>query len=339
MPRMTHPPALPRIALVATGGTIAGAGSAPADAASAAYRAAVVGADALVAQLPALARLAQLQVEQLMQIDSADFTDQRLLELARRVAALCARPDVDGVVITHGTDTLEESAYLLHLTLRSDKPVVLTGAMRPGTAVAADGPANLLHAVALAAQPSSAGRGVLVLMNEQIHSARDVTKAHTQRLDAFASPHGALGAMVAGAPRWWRAPARPHTTASEFDIERIDALPLVGLVAGHAGMRGEIFDAWVALGARAIVYAGVGAGTVPSYLQAQLAGLRAQGVWLVRASRCGAGPLIRNGNADDDAQGWIVCDDQNPPRARLLAALALARPTDAAALQAVFWRY
>jgi len=325
----------PRIALVATGGTIAGAGTGE----GAAYRAAVAPVADLVAAVPGLARLADLRAEQLMQIDSADFTDAHLLALARRVAALCARDDVDGVVVTHGTDTLEESAYFLHLTVPSTKPIVLTGAMRPPTAPAADGPANLLHAVAVAAHPSSAGRGVLVVMNEEIHSARDVAKVHAMRVDAFASPHGALGLVVEGAPRWWRAVARPHTARSEFDIGRIDALPLVGLVASHGNMRAEVFDAWVAAGARAIVHAGFGGGTVPDYLHGALAGLRARGVLLVRASRTGAGPVIRNASFDDDGCGSVAADDQNPPRARLLAALALTRTQDTGAVQDIFLRY
>ena len=277
--------------------------------------------------------------EQLLQIDSADFTDALLLRLARRVAELCARDDVDGVVITHGTDTMEESAYFLHLTVRSSKPIVLTGAMRPATALAADGPANLLHAVAVAAHPSSAGRGVLVVMNEEIHSARDVAKVHAARLDAFASPHGPLGLVAEGAPRWYRALTRPHTTASDFDIAALDALPLVGVVTSHGNMRAEIHDAWVAQGARAIVHAGFGGGTVPDYLKARLAALRARGVLLVRASRTGAGALVRNANADDDAHGWVVTDDQNPPRARLLAALALTRTQDAQAFQRIVNSY
>ena len=330
---------LPRIAVVATGGTIAGAGTAPGDAASAAYRSAVVSADELLAAVPGLRRLAALQAEQLFQIDSADFTDDKLLALARHVAALCARDDVDGVVVTHGTDTMEESAYFLHLVVKSPKPIVLTGAMRPGTAPAADGPANLLHAVAVAAHASSAGRGVLVVMNEEIHSARDVAKVHSQRLDAFASPHGALGAVVQGAPRWYRAVTRPHTTASAFDITAIDALPLVGVVMGHGHMRRELFDAWVAAGARAIVHAGFGGGTVPEYLKPVFAELCARGVPVVRCSRVGAGPVIRNANFDDDACGSIAADDQNPPRARLLAALALTRSQGVGEMQRVFNRY
>ena len=203
----------------------------------------------------------------------------------------------------------------------------------------ADGPANLLHAVAVAAHPSSAGRGVLVVMNEEIHSARDVAKVHAARLDAFASPHGPLGLVAEGAPRWYRALTRPHTTASDFDIAALDALPLVGVVTSHGNMRAEIHDAWVQLGARAIVHAGFGGGTVPDYLKARLAALRARGVLLVRASRTGAGALVRNANADDDAHGWVVTDDQNPPRARLLAALALTRTQDAQAIQRLFNSY
>ncbi len=331
--------ARPRLALIGTGGTIAGVATEPARAGAAGYRSAVVSVGDLVHAVPGLNRLADLRAEQIFQIDSADFSDERLLQLARRVAALCARDDVDGVVVTHGTDTLEESAYFLHLTVRSSRPIVLTGAMRPGDALAADGPANLRQAVAVAAHPSSAGRGVLVVMNEEVHSARDVAKVHSLRLDAFASPHGPLGLMVAGVPRWYRALTRPHTTASEFDLAAIDALPLVGVVTSHGNMRREVYDAWVAAGARAIVHAGFGGGTVPEHLKPVLAELCGRGVPVVRCSRVGAGPVIRNAGFDDEACGSIVADDQNPPRARLLAALALTRSADVRQMQRVFDRY
>jgi len=330
---------LPRVVLLGTGGTIAGEGAATVTTGvgSAAYQAAVVTVERLIGQVPGLGRLAHLAAEQLFQIDSADFTDARLLQLARRVAALCQQDDVDAVVVAHGTDTLQESAYFLHLTVPTRKPIVLTGSMRPGTAVSADGPANLLHAVAVAADRSSAGRGVLVVMNEQVHSGRDVVKTHSQRVDAFASPHGPLGLVVEGVPRWYRALERPHTAAgSGFDIRRIDALPLVGVVGSHGNMRREIYDAWTGLGARAIVHAGFGGGTVPEYLKAPLAELRARGVLLVRASRTG-GPLARG--ADDDALGWVVADDQDATRARLLTALALTESADPKVIQHLFWCY
>jgi glutamin-(asparagin-)ase len=329
------------IVIVGTGGTIAGVGaeSAGAGAGSAAYRAAAIPADRLIESVPGLAQMAALQVEQLFQIDSADFTDDKLLRLARHVAALCARDDVDGVVIIHGTDTLEESAYFLHLTLATAKPVVLTGAMRPSTALSADGPANLRDAVAVTAHPSSAGQGVLVVMNQEVFSARDVTKARSMVVNAFDSPWGPLGAVVEGTPRWYRRAARLHTHASEFDLAKIAALPLVGVVASHGNMRREIYDAWVAAGARAIVHEGFGGGTVPAYLRSYLEGLRARGVLLVRAAGSQAGRVIRNATADDDGNGWVTVDDQNAPRARLLTALALTRAAEPAEIQQMFWRY
>lgn len=319
---------LPRLVLLGTGGTIAGAAPAEAGRTSAAYQAAVLGIEQVLASVPGLHALAHLRAEQLFQIDSASLTDAHLLQLAQRVNTLCARPDVDGIVITHGTDTLEESAYFLHLTAKTHKPVVLTGAMRPATALAADGPANLLHAVAVAAHPSSAGRGALVVMNEQIHSGRDLAKTHSQRLDAFASPWGPLGLVAECQPRWYRAASRPHTLHTPFDVSHLHALPLVGLLAGHGNMRPEPLQAWVQAGARAIVCAGPGAGSLHDDLRPSLQALRQQGVWLVRVSRTGAGPVIRNANADDDAQGWITADDQTPARARLLTALALTLTHD-----------
>ena len=159
------------------------------------------------------------------------------------------------------------------------------------------------------------------------------------RLDAFASPHGPLGLVVEGVPRWYRAVTRPHTTTSEFDIAAIDALPLVGVVTSHGNMRREIYDAWVAAGARAIVHAGFGGGTVPEYLKPVLAELCAAGVPIVRCSRVGAGPVIRNASFDDDACGSVAADDQNLPRARLLAALALTRSQGVGDMQRIFNRY
>ena len=324
------------VVILGTGGTIAGASSVAGD--NVGYTAAQRSVADLLAAVPPLAGT-PVEAEQVAQLDSKDMDAATWQALARAVAAQLARPEVQGVVVTHGTDTLEETAWLLQQVLAPAKPVVLVAAMRPATALAADGPANLLHAVAVAAHPSSAGRGVLVVMNEEIHSARDVAKVHAARLDAFASPHGPLGLVAEGAPRWYRALTRPHTTASDFDIAALDALPLVGVVTSHGNMRAEIHDAWVQLGARAIVHAGFGGGTVPDYLKASLAALRARGVLLVRASRTGAGALVRNANADDDAHGWVVADDQNPPRARLLAALALTRTQDAQAIQRLFNSY
>ncbi len=329
----------PRIALIATGGTIAGAAPDPANAG--AYRAAVAGVDTLLAALPALAEVAEVRAEQLFQIDSSDLDDAHLLALARRAAQRLAEPEVDGLVITHGTDTLEESAYFLHLVLKTAKPVLLVGAMRPANALGADGPPNLLQALAVAADPLAAGQGVLVLMDGLIHSARDVAKTHATALHAFASPWGPLGAVVGLQPRWYRAPCRPHTLASEFDIAdlaHLAALPRVALLACHAGIDGSACAA-IAAGAQGLVVAGLGAGTLPARLVAPLAELAQRGVLVVRASRTGAGPLQRNAGGDDDRHGWLVVDDQSPAKARLLVALALTRSADRAAIQRLLLRY
>ncbi|WP_295850425.1 asparaginase [uncultured Xylophilus sp.] len=328
---------LPRIALLATGGTIAGAGATAAD--TGRYTSAVTGVDALLAAVPQIAEVAAVQGEQVLQIGSESFHNERLLLLARRVAALAASDEVDGIVVTHGTDTLEETAYFLHLTIPSAKPIVLTGAMRPATALSADGPLNLLDAVVVAGSPEAAGKGVLVVMDQQVHSARDVAKTHASRTDAFRSEYGPLGTVADGRVRFYRLPARPHTTASLFDIGRIAALPEVGVVYAHGHTIPAPYEALAAAGARAIVHLGFGGGTVPDYLEATLHGLRARGVLLVRASRTGGGAVVRNGAVDDDGLGWVAADDQNGAKARLLAALALAEGLDAAGMQQVFSTY
>lgn len=328
----------PRVLVLATGGTIAGAGPGRAGVGSAAYRAAVHTVGDLVAQVPGLDALASVRAEQLMQIDSADFTDARLLDLARHVEQACRAPDVDGVVVLHGTDTLEESAFFLHLVLSTNKPVVLTGAMRASNALSADGPANVADAVALAAHPSSAGRGVLVTLGGDIFSGRDVVKRGGHGLAAFFSTHGALGQMINAAPLWYRRLERPHTQHSEFNIVGIDALPLVGVVSSHGNMKPQLFHTWVDAGARAIVFAAFGGGAVPAYLLADLAALHKRGVLLVRASRTGS-TVVRNATVDDDAHDWVAAGDHSPTHARLLAALALTRTSDAAGVQAIFDRY
>ena len=328
--------ARPRIALLATGGTIAGAA---ASSTAGGYQAGVVGAGALLAAVPELAAVADVRPEQLFAIDSKNMTDARMLQLARRAAELLAQDDVDGLVVTHGTDTMEESAYLLHLLLKSGKPVVFTGAMRPGTAISADGPANLYQAVGVAASPAAAGQGVLVVMNGSIWSARDVAKQDAAALQTFGSVYGPLGWVMEGRPRFYRMVSRRHTLQSVFSLEGLGELPPVGIVSTYAGIGPAAYEALAAAGARGIVHAAFGGGTVPDELLPTLRRLRAQGVHIVRASRTGAGPLLRDANADDTAEGWLVADDQSPLKARLLLALGLARTADAAALQAMFDGY
>ena len=207
---------LPNIVVVGTGGTIAGQGRSATSTAS--YTSGAVKVDDLVAAVPELARIANVRSEAVAQIGSRNMTDAIMLKTAKRVNELLQQSDVDGVVVTHGTDTLEETSYLLHLTVKSQKPIVFVGAMRPGTALSADGPLNLYNAVVLAGSKEAFGKGVLVAMDDNIFTARDIAKTNTFKSDTFRSPYGPLGYIVEGRPFFYRLPARPHTTQTEFDL-------------------------------------------------------------------------------------------------------------------------
>lgn len=325
------------IVVIGTGGTIAGAGASSAN--LGAYQAAVVAVDKIIAAVPEIQNIANVKGEQIFQIGSHNFTNERLLQLARRVSVLLKSNDVDGIVITHGTDTLEETAYFLNLTLKSAKPVVLLGATRPGTALSADGPLNLYNAVVVASSKDAAGKGTLVVMNDEIHSARDVTKTNSLKVETFKSLYGPLGVVVESQPRFYRAPIRPHTMQSEFDINEVQSLPEVNVVYTHGNMSRVPYDAFVAAGAKGIIHAGFGNGSVPDYMEAPLSEIRSKGVVIVRTTRTGSGAVVRNGVAKDDKNDWIVVDDQNPQKARILLALALTKTTDTKELQKIFWKY
>jgi glutamin-(asparagin-)ase len=330
-------PALPHVVVLALGGTIAGSAASAID--STGYRAATSGVDDLIAAVPEAGTLVRLTGEQFANMDSSDLTDGVLLALARRVDEIVADDGVDGVVITHGTDTMEESAYFLNLVLSSATPVVLTGAMRPATALSADGPMNFYAAVAVAAAASSAGRGVLVVMNDEIHSARDVTKTSSTRVGAFESPYGPLGVVVAGRPLYYRSVARPHTTATEFDIADIDSLPRAGIVYAHSGIDESLTTILDAAAWDVIVHAGFGNGTVANRVIAPLEAARAAGTIIVRATRTGSGHVSAEGASGELVNEWISVDDQNPQRARILACLALTVTRDHDAIQRIFDTY
>jgi L-asparaginase len=333
-----QPAPLPQVMILATGGTIAG--TAASSTATVGYKAATVGVAQLIAAVPELASVARVTGEQVFQIASENMTPAHWLILARRVNELLARPDVAGVVITHGTDTLEETAYFLDLVVKSEKPVVLVGAMRPATAISADGPMNLYNAVALAASPEAVARGVMVCMNDRIDAARDVTKTSTVALDTFRSPGlGALGIMERGRPLFYRATTRLHTTATEFDVAGLKELPNVGIALAYAGSGRLAIDALVAAGVKGIVNAGVGDGSLSIEAKAALVEARKRGIVVVRASRIPAGPVVRGGEADDDALDFVVADDLSPQKARILLALALTRTGDTREIQRMFRRY
>ncbi|RZJ08022.1 MAG: asparaginase [Haliea sp.] len=311
-----------KIVILGTGGTIAGTASQAAD--TLGYTAAQVGIGQLVAALPQLADCGfELVSEQVAQIDSKDMDWAVWGALAQRVAHWLAQPDVQGIVITHGTDTLEETAWFLQSLLDPAKPVVLTCAMRPATALAPDGPQNMLDAVAVASQPGA--RGVVAVCAGVIHSAFDVQKVHTWRLDAFSSADaGPVGHVEAGRLRlmrnWPQTPAGQARAAikSIVDAAQAGTWPRVEVVMNYAGAGGQTVRALVADGVRGLVVAGTGNGTLHHALEAALLEAQAGGVRVVRATRCPEGRVLpQAGDAIVDSQGL------SPVKARVALMLAL----------------
>jgi L-asparaginase len=261
-------------------------------------------------------------------------------KLAARTQAALDDPTIAGVVITHGTDTMEETGYFLNLIVRSAKPIILVGAMRPATAMSADGPMNLFNAIAVAATPAACGRGVLIVANDEIHCAREVAKTNTTQLGTFHSGQRGLAGLVnAGRPHFYAPPVRRHTAASEFILPARAALPRVDLIFAHAGMDRALIDAAVAAGARGLVIAGVGDGNLGALALAACAAAAKKGVAIVRSSRTGGGVVERNIEIDDDRLGFVVADELNPQKARILLMLGLTRTRDPRALQEFFFTY
>lgn len=332
--------ALPKanVMILATGGTIAGTGATSTT--TVGYTAATVGVDNLIKAVPELSKVANVKGEQVFQIASENMSNEHWLTLAKRVNALLAQRDVDGIVITHGTDTLEETAYFLDLVVKSKKPVVLVGAMRPSTAISADGPINLYNAVLLAATPEAAGKGVMVALNDQIHAARDVTKTNTSTLDTFKTTElGMLGYFQGNKAHFYRMSTRKHTADTEFDVSNLSALPQVDIVYGYANMGPVPVNALVAAGAKGIIHAGVGDGSLAAKVVPALQAARKQGVLVVRAARVGQGIVARNGEANDDELDTVVADTLNPQKARILLMLALTKTSDSKEVQRMFYTY
>ncbi len=330
-------PGLARVRILATGGTIAGAGPSDIDPA---YKPGDLAVEALIRAVPRVRTLAEVSGEQIAQIGSQDMDDALWLKLAARVNALFSADEADAVVVTHGTDTMEETAYFLHLVTRSERPVVLTGAMRPPTSLSPDGPLNLYNAVAVAADPDAAGRGAIVVLNDDLHCGRDVTKANTTDVQAFESPGpGLLGTASYGKIRYYRRPSRLHTQAAEWSVSGLDRLPRVDIVYAHAGMPVDLIEASVSLGARGLVVAGMGNGNPTAPAVAALASVAKRGIVVVRSSRVVSGDVTRNVEVDDDALGFVAADQLNPQKARVLLKLCLTRTSDPAAIQDAFYRY
>src|SRR5262245_45984372 len=327
----------PKVVIVATGGTIAGSAEA---ATAAGYQSGAVGVDILIAAVPQLKDIAVVTGEQVASIGSQDMNDEVWLKLAKRVNAVLAQPDVAGVAITHGTDTMEETSYFLSLVVKSDKPVVLTGSMRPSTAMSADGPLNIYNAVAIAADPKARGRGVMVAVDDDIHSAHDIIKFHSTDVATMRSGEaGLLGATLFGKNTWYRTPASVHTAKSEFSVEGVNALPRVDIIYAHANMSPDIIASAVTSGAKGLVIAGVGDGNMTAPALEAVKAAIAKGVIVVRSSRTNGGIIRRNIEVNDDQIGTVTSMELNPAKARVLLQLALLKTKDAKTIQGYYDRY
>lgn len=328
----------PRIAIVATGGTIAS--TAPNSAQLADYKVSAT-VETLVAAVPGLPGVADLVVEQVSNIESHSIDDDVLLQLSRSVQALCDRDDIDGLVITHGTDTLEETAFFLHLTLDTQKPVVLVGAMRPGSAMSADGPLNLYHAVVVASAPASVGQGVLAVMNDRIASARFVTKGHANGVDAFVpTEFGYLGLVYGDWVQYLAQVSLPHTFQSAFKRAfepQALTLPPVDVIFDHQGAGLHAYRASIESGAQGIVLAATGQGSLSPQAREGASLARQAGVPLVRSTRVWQG-VVRASTKDeryDTLAGYTL----NPAKARILLRLALMQTEDRRKIQQWFAQY
>jgi L-asparaginase len=330
-------PPLPKVVVLATGGTIAGAAASDVQAG---YASGQVGVEQLLAAVPQAKKLAVLTGEQISNIGSQDMNDEVWLKLARRVNELAAMPDVAGIIITHGTDTIEETAFFLNLVVKTKKPVVLTAAMRPSTALSADGPLNFYNAVAVAANTQAAGRGVLVVVNDWIHGAASLTKTSTTAIQTFMSPlRGLVGTVAYGQAEFYRAGVGRNTVDSEFSVDGLKTLPRVDIVMAYANMDGALIDAAAAGGAKGIVIAGVGNGNMTKAALDALAAQAKKGVVCVRSSRVVTGNVGRNVEVDDDKLGLVASLDMNPQKARVLLRLALTKTTDVKQIQTYFDQY
>jgi L-asparaginase len=325
------------VVILATGGTIAGAA---ATGTQAGYTSGAVNIDTMIAGVPGITDLANIKGEQISNVGSQDMTFDIMLKLARRINELAKSPGVDGFVITHGTDTMEDTAFFLNLTVKTDKPVVMVGSMRPSTAVSADGPLNLYNAVGVAADPKAAGRGVLVVMNDWIQGAHSLTKTSTTAVQTFMSPlRGLVGTANYGKNDYYTSPEWKHTTQSEFDITGVTTLPRVDIIYASADMSPDLIDCAAANGAKGVVIAGVGNGNMNNASVTAAANAVKKGVVVVRSSRVVTGSVGRNVELNDDQLGFIASDELNPQKARILLTLALLKQRTPEQIQQLYYTY
>ena len=323
--------------IIATGGTISGAGE---SSVGSKYASAKLSIDKIMANTQGLDKVANVQAEQLMQLSSQNIDNVTWLKIAKRVNEVLAKSSVDGVVITHGTDTLEETAYFLNLVVKSKKPVVVVGSMRPSTSLSADGAMNLYNAVSLAASDEAVKKGVLVLMNDEIFSARDVSKTNTTNLAAFQSVgFGPLGQIHCGKVQLYYQPLRLHTFASEFNVKKLETLPKVDIIYSYIDQDSSVVDHLVEAGTKAIIVATVGDGNVNDKTLLSLIEAKKKGVTIVMSSRVGAGVVVPNSEIENDELGFLTADNLSPQKARILTMLALTKTADLNAIKTFFGSY
>jgi L-asparaginase len=327
----------PNIHILATGGTIAGSG---ASSTATNYTAGQVAIGTLLDAVPELQKIANVTGEQVVRIGSQDMNDEVWLILAKRINELLAKPEVDGIVITHGTDTMEETAYFLNLTVKSDKPVVMVGAMRPSTAISADGPLNLYNAVVTAMAPESKGKGVLVVMNGIILGAESVTKMNTTSVQTFQAPNaGALGYLFNSKVFYNQSPLKKHTTQSVFDVTGLDKLPKVGIVYSHSNIDPDMVEPMLKNDYKGIIHAGVGNGNIHKDIFPVLEKARKKNIQVVRSSRVPTGPSTLDNEVDDAHYQFVASQQLNPQKARVLLMLALTKTNDWKQIQEYFNEY
>lgn len=328
----------PNIIILATGGTVAAKASD--ESTSTDYKAGVLGISSLLKAVPGLDDIAKLSTEQIANIDSSNMSDELWLKLAKRVNSLASSPKVDGIVITHGTDTMEETAYFLNLVSHTNKAIVLTGAMRPASAISADGAKNIYNAVSLAADKQARNKGVMIAINDKIYAARDVSKTHTLNLDAFkAQNSGEIGYIIDGKVFFSHDPVKLHTVNSVFCVSKLKKLPKVDIVYSYANDGSKVaIDAFLKAGAKGIVVAASGAGSIHENSKNHLIKLlKAKKLVVVKSSRVGAGlvPLSK----EDEEQGFISANDLNPQKARVLLMLALTKTQEGKEISKYFELY
>lgn len=329
--------AKPKVRILATGGTIAGVST---SSTSSAYNAGQLGVETLIAAVPQIKDIADVSGEQICNIGSQDMNDQVWLKLAKRINQLLNQEGYDGVLITHGTDTMEETAYFLSLTVHSNKPVILVGAMRSATAISADGPANLYNAVAAIATPESRDKGVMVCMNDQLFDAKSVIKTHTTDCGTFKGGiYGQIGNVFNGKAYYLQTPAYKRGTESVFNVDNLDKLPQVGIIYGYSNCSNLPIKAFVDAKYDGIVLAGVGDGNF--YKDVFDVAIKAQnsGIQIVRSSRVPTGPTNLNAEVDDNKYHFVASLNLNPQKARVLLMLALTKTHDWQQIQKYYQEY